>query len=267
MIASNDNAKVKNVRELNSKHKARVTQSLFVVEGVKMCMEAPLERISRVFVSESFYRDADNRKALEEKSLHFIDGDKLFVVKDSVFEGMCDTKTPQGILTVVAMKETSFDELFESDKAPFIMILESIQDPGNLGTIIRTAEGAGVTGIVINDTTVDLYNPKTIRSTMGSLYRMKIYESKNLKETVAELKKRGIKTYAAHLKGKEFYYEKSYKEPVAFMIGNEGNGLTDELSDMADTYIKIPMEGSVESLNAGIAASVLMYETLRQRRG
>lgn len=267
MIASNDNAKVKNVRELNSKHKARVTQSLFVVEGVKMCMEAPTDRISRVFVSESFYQDADNRKALEEKSPYFVDGDKLFIVKDSIFEGMCDTKTPQGILTVVEMKETSFDELFESDKAPFIMILESIQDPGNLGTIIRTAEGAGVTGIIINDTTVDLYNPKTIRSTMGSLYRMKIYESKNLKETVAELKKRGIKTYAAHLKGKEFYYEKSYKGPVAFMIGNEGNGLTDELSDMADTYIKIPMEGSVESLNAGIAASVLMYETLRQRKG
>ena len=267
MIASNDNAQVKNVRELNSKHKARVTQSLFVVEGVKMCMEAPVDRIYQVFVSERFYNEEENRKLLTEKSPDFTDGDKLYVVKDSVFEGMCDTKTPQGILTLVKMKKTEFDELLPEDKTPFIMILESIQDPGNLGTIIRTAEGAGVTGIVVNDKTVDLYNPKTIRSTMGSLYRMNVYESKNLVETVTELRKRGIVTYAAHLRGKEFYYEKSYTGPTAFMIGNEGNGLTDELADMADTYIKIPMEGSVESLNAGVAASVLMYETLRQRKG
>jgi len=267
MIASNDNAKVKNVKELNSKHKARVTQSLFVVEGVKMCMEAPADRIHQVFVSESFYSDEANREALLEKSAEFVDGEKLFVVKDSVFEGMCDTKTPQGILTVVKARKTGFDELFLGDDTPFIMILESIQDPGNLGTIIRTAEGAGVTGIIVNDKTVDLYNPKTIRSTMGSLYRMKIYETKELKETVGELKKRGIIVYAAHLRGRECYYEKSYKGPVAFMIGNEGNGLTDELADMADSYIKIPMEGAVESLNAGVAASVLMYETLRQRKG
>lgn len=266
MIASNDNAKVKNVKELNSKHKARVIQSLFVVEGVKMCMEAPVDRIHQVFVSESFYAEEENKKVITEKLPEFTDGEGLYIVKDSVFEGMCDTKTPQGILTVVKKKDTEFDELLPKDKTPFIMILESIQDPGNLGTIIRTAEGAGVTGIIVNDKTVDLYNPKTIRSTMGSLYRMKIYVSKNLAETVNELKNHGISTYAAHLRGKEFYYEKSYKGPVAFMIGNEGNGLTDELADMADTYVKIPMEGSVESLNAGVAASVLMYETLRQRR-
>ena len=266
MIASNDNAKVKNVKELNSRHKARVTQSLFVVEGVKMCMEAPNDRIHQVFVSESFYADTDNREALTHKSPEFVDGEKLFVVKDSVFDSMCDTKTPQGILTVVAMKKTSFEELFNEDIKPFIMILESIQDPGNLGTIIRTAEGAGVTGIIVNDKTVDLYNPKTIRSTMGSLYRVKVYESNDLPDTVRKLKERGVKTYAAHLKGESFYYEKSYKDATAFMIGNEGNGLTDEIASLADTYIKIPMEGRVESLNAGVAASILMYETLRQRR-
>lgn len=266
MIASNDNAKVKNVRELNSKHKARVIQSLFVVEGVKMCMEAPIDRIHQVFVSESFYAEEVNKEMLLNKSPEFVEGEKLFVVKDSVFEGMCDTKTPQGILTLVAMKDTSFEELFNDDTVPFIMVLESIQDPGNLGTIIRTAEGAGVTGIIINDKTVDLYNPKTIRSTMGSLYRMKIYESKDIIDTVKKLKSRGIKVYAAHLKGKAQYFEMDYKGGTAFMIGNEGNGLTDELADMADTYIRIPMEGQVESLNAGIAASILMYETLRQRR-
>ena len=147
-----------------------------------------------------------------------------------------------------------------------LLILESIQDPGNLGTMLRTGEGAGISGVVMNHTTVDLFNPKTIRSTMGSIYRMPFFVTRDLAETICELKNAGVKTYAAHLKGKMQYDEPDYTGATAFMIGNEGNGLSDEIADLADTYIKIPMCGQVESLNAAISASLLMYETNRQRR-
>lgn len=153
-----------------------------------------------------------------------------------------------------------------NDPAPFFMVLENIQDPGNLGTILRTAEGAGVNGILMSRDTVDIFNPKTIRSTMGSVYRVPFLYVEDICETVRELKNKGISAYAAHLKGIGSYDEQDYTKGTAFLIGNEGNGLTDELADLADTYIRIPMYGKVESLNAAIASAVLMYEAQRQRR-
>ena len=134
-----------------------------------------------------------------------------------------------------------------------------------MGTIIRTGEGAGISGVVVNKETVDLYNPKTIRGTMGSIYRIPVVVAQDLVSVVKELQKRGVEVFAAHLKGTKQLYDMDFTKGCAFLIGNEGNGLTDELSDVADTYLRIPMEGSVESLNAGVAASLLMYETLRQR--
>ena len=132
--------------------------------------------------------------------------------------------------------------------------------------MLRTGEGAGITGVVMNQTTVDLFNPKTIRSTMGSIYRVPFYVTKDLPATIGKLKKEQVKLYAAHLKGTMQYDEPDYRGRTAFLIGNEGNGLSDEIAGLADSYIKIPMEGQVESLNAAISASLLMYETNRQRR-
>ena len=150
---------------------------------------------------------------------------------------------------------------------PHIIVLDHLQDPGNLGTIFRTAEGAGVTGIIMNQESVDIYNPKTIRSTMGSIYRMPFCYTADLADAVRFLKAKGVRTYAAHLEGICDYDKEDYQKPCAFLIGNEGNGLTQEIAELADTYIKIPMKGEVESLNAAIAASVLMFEAARQRRG
>ena len=118
----------------------------------------------------------------------------------------------------------------------------------------------------MNKTTVDLFNPKTIRSTMGSIYRVPFFVAEDLEETMQELKEKGVKLYAAHLKGTMQYDEPDYTGATGFLIGNEGNGLSDEIANLADTYIKIPMEGKVESLNAAISASLLMYEANRQRR-
>ena len=173
--------------------------------------------------------------------------------------------TPQGILAVVRQPVSSLEKLLNAP-APFFMVLENIQDPGNLGTILRTAEGAGVTGILMSRDTVDIFNPKTIRSTMGSVYRVPFLYVEDICETVRELKNKGISAYAAHLKGTGSYDEQDYTKGTAFLIGNEGNGLTDELANLADTYIRIPMYGKVESLNAAIASAVLMYEAQRQRR-
>ena len=151
-------------------------------------------------------------------------------------------------------------------KTPLMLVLENLQDPGNLGTMMRTAEGAGVTGVLLSRGCVDIYNPKTIRSTMGSIYRVPFLYTDDLLADMDKLHEKGIRTYAAHLKGKGYYDEESYQGPTAFLIGNEGNGLSDELSDKAKQYIKIPMEGQLESLNAAVAAAILMYEASRQRR-
>jgi TrmH family RNA methyltransferase len=148
------------------------------------------------------------------------------------------------------------------------MVLEDLQDPGNLGTIMRTGEGAGIDGVILSKGCVDIYNPKTIRSTMGSLYRVPFLYVEDLAQTIADLKAKGITFYAAHLKGERFYDEFDFTKEggCAFLIGNEGNGLKDETADLADTYLKIPMEGKLESLNAAVASSILMYEVYRQKR-
>ena len=184
-----------------------------------------------------------------------------------MFKSLSDTVTPQGVLCLISMKDWSLEEILEGVKNPLLMILEDLQDPGNLGTIIRTGEGAGITGVILSRTSVDVFNPKVIRSTMGSVYRVPVlYVDSIEKEVLSVLKTHGITTYAAHLKGKNNYDQEDYGKGTAFFIGNEGNGLTDSLTACADTLIKIPMEGQVESLNAAMASGILMYEVARQRR-
>lgn len=228
-----------------------------------MFYEAPRDRIRNVYVSESYYDNSQNKQEMDA----YMDGmmDKMEIVSDSVFKQISDTQTPQGIMAVIEMPQYELSDLLDGDRT-HLLILESIQDPGNLGTMLRTGEGAGITGVIMNSQTVDLYNPKTVRSTMGSLYRMPYYISNDLEAAINFLKEKGVKLYAAHLKGELSYDEPEYTKACGFMIGNEGNGLSDQIADMADTYIKIPMEGKVESLNAAISATLLMYECNRQRR-
>lgn len=259
MITSAANQQMKHVIQLNKKAKTRYEQRVFVVEGMKMCMEAPKKDIQAMYVSESFLQVPEHTAMLQEYSYE--------VVADNVFKTISDTQTPQGILALIKMPEYTWEDLMGRDgKKTHLLILENIQDPGNLGTMIRTGEGAGVTGILMNRTTVDVFHPKTIRATMGSLYRVPFYVTEGLEESLKELKEAGISLYAAHLQGKMSYDEPDYKKPCGFLIGNEGNGLTEKTAEYADAYIRIPMEGRVESLNAAIAATLLMYEVNRQRR-
>lgn len=258
MITSTSNSQVKYLMQLQNKSKVRRENKQFVVEGVKMVTEAPTDRIFKVYVSQNF------RKNNAEVCQNMIkQGSELEDVSDSVFQQMSDTKTPQGILAIIAMMDYTIEDLLSAN--PFIAAVENLQDPGNLGTIIRAGEGAGMTGILMSSSTVDIYNPKTIRSTMGSIFRVPFVYMKDFTIALKYLQNKGVTIYAAHLDGKTSYTQENYTKPTAFLIGNEGNGLTKEAAESADTLIRIPMCGKVESLNAAIATSVLMYEAKRQR--
>lgn len=255
IITSTSNQQVKHLLQLQKKAKERTAQDVFIVEGPKMYQEVPADRLVHTYVSESFYN----------KNKDLFQGKKdLTLLSDRVFESVSDTKTPQGVLCLVRQYHYQLEDLCKGQ--PMLMILENLQDPGNLGTIMRTAEGAGVTGVLMTNGCVDLYNPKVIRSTMGSIYRMPFYYTDDLKRDLLWLKKQGVLLYAAHLKGKGTHDEQNYCQPAGFLIGNESKGLSDETADLADIYIKIPMCGQVESLNAAVASAILMYEANRQRR-
>ena len=255
MITSKSNTKVKNVVDLQKHAKARAEQKAYVVEGLKMFEELPREDIIEVFVNSQFANS--NVKLMQELCAE--------IVAEQIFEYMSDTKTPQGILCVVRQKEYQIADLLKAEQ-PFLLVLENLQDPGNVGTIFRTAEGAGVDGIILSQNCVDVYNPKVVRGAMGSLSRVPFAHTGNWMEVVEQLKAAGVTTYAAHLGGTKMYDEGDYKKACAFLIGNEGSGLSGFLSNAADELIKIPLAGEVESLNAAIAAAVLMYEGARQRR-
>lgn len=258
MITAASNSRIKRLVQLNQKAKVRRTEDVFVVEGAKMFLEAPTERIQEVYISESFSKMEECRGKLAQTGYD--------VVTDELFRKISDTQTPQGILCVIRQYHYNIEDLLKKDDA-FLLVLEDIQDPGNLGTIMRTGEGAGIDGVIMSRNTVDLYNPKTIRSTMGSIYRMPFVYVEDLQEALQLLKRAGVHTYAAHLEGKNSYTQEDYRSKTAFLIGNEGNGLKEETAKAADTYIRIPMDGQVESLNAAIAAALLMYEGRRQRKG
>ena len=262
MITSTSNARVKALVNLKKKRKERDKENVFLVEGIRMFREVPTDKLREVYVSESFYK---KEKVLVDE-IAGKSGLRAEILADNVFSHVSDTMTPQGVLCVVEQMNYSLESVLSNGDVPHLMVLDNLQDPGNLGTIVRTAEGAGVTGVIMSKETVDIYNPKVIRSTMGSIYRMPFYYAEDLLDAISEMKKRNISTYAAHLDGKNSYDEEDYKKPCAFFIGNEGNGLRDEVADAADIYIRIPMCGQVESLNAAVAACVLMFETARQRR-
>ena len=239
------------------KAKERREQGLFVVEGIKMFREAPEEWIEGVYVSEQFMENPEHETLLSSITYE--------VVADSVFKAVSDTQTPQGILALIRMPHYTLEDVMQGERT-HLLLLESVQDPGNLGTIVRTAEGAGVTGIVMSQDCVDMYNPKVVRSTMGAAYRVPFCYVEDLAEEVMKMKEAGICTYAAHLEGKNSYDEEDYRKASAFLIGNEGNGLRDEVADQAQVYIRIPMKGQVESLNAAVATAILTFEAARQRR-
>ena len=257
IITGRANPQIKNIMRLTKKPDERRKQGIFLVEGVRMYEEAPPEQITEVWVSQSFLKKEENQNRLAGRDYR--------EVSDDIFKRISDTQTPQGILCMVRRPRYELSDLTDAGPA-HLLLLEDIRDPGNLGTMFRTAEGAGATGVIMNQTCADLFSPKTIRSTMGSVFRVPFYITEDLRAVVRELKQKKITVYAAHLNGNKCYDTFDYREGCGFLIGNEGAGLKEETAALADEYLHIPMEGSLESLNAAMAAGILMYEVNRQRR-
>lgn len=249
MITSTSNAKIKEVIQLQKKSKYRKEKGLYIVEGIKMFAEANRKYVESVYVTEDFLAKKGNRSLLE-----FVEYE---IVSDNVMNAMSDTVTPQGILCIMKRFSYSLNDIINKKKLK-LLLLSDLQDPGNAGTILRSAEGAGMDAVIFSNGSVDLYNPKTIRSTMGSIYRVPfIYE--DLDKVIPLLKEKQVPVYTTDMNGKS-YRDASYGHGFAIIIGNEANGVNEKTAALADEIITIPMCGKVESLNASIAASLIMYE-------
>ena len=256
IITSKDNEIIKNVRKLKEK-KYRDINNEYIVEGVKMIKEAILEdaKIKLIVVCE----DNANSGAIDKKLLYEIAKYECIYVSKKVFDLITDVQTPQGMLAVIE-KENSEDKIDYTEDV--IVVLDGIQDPGNLGTILRTIDSCGLKQVIVSKETADSYNPKVVRSTMGAIFRVKVIESNNLIDTLKNMRKHKYKIMATSLETNNSIYDVDYNKKV-IVIGNEANGVEKEILDIADEKIKIPMLGKTESLNASVATAVILYEYVR----
>ncbi len=253
MITSVKNPIVTDVLQLAKKKSYRQERGLFVVEGAKMFFEVEKGDIDSIYMTKDF---ADKYKER-------LTGYDYQLVSEDVLARMSDTVTPQGVIALVRMKKYDMGDITAG--VPSILILDGIQDPGNMGTMLRSCEGAGFGGLLISPDSVDIYNPKVVRSTMGAIFRVPFVISRNLISDIELLKSKGIAVYSACLDDSVAYTDVDCTVPLAYVVGNESNGVRPQTIEASTGKVHIPMKGQVESLNASIAATLLMFEVLRQR--
>lgn len=255
-IESPHNQLIKRLNGLKLR-KNREKEKVFVAEGLRFVSEIPKDfEVELYAVSDSFTKKYDLQPW--EKT------NQVYILPDALFATIAETENPQGILAVCQQKEVTWDMISEN-KNGFYLLAEEINDPGNLGTILRTASACGVDAVFLSKGSVDLYHPKVLRATMGAVFHMPVFQNVDMEETASLLRSHGIPLYAAHLQGRQYPYSLNLRRACAFMIGNEARGLSEEASSLCDSYVKIPMPGRAESLNAAVAAAVLLYEVVRQR--
>lgn len=259
IITSKDNENIKSIKKLKER-KYRDLNNEYIIEGIKILKEAIQEKavIKKIVICEECL--ANN--IIDEKLLYEIAKYDCLYVSKKIFEGLTDVSKPQGILAVVE-KNNKKDINYNED---IIVALDGLQDPGNLGTILRTLDSANLSQVIVSKDTVDAYNPKVVRSTMGAIFRVNIVEAENLKETLKEMKRHKYKVMCTDLTASKNIYEIDYNKKI-LVIGNESNGISKELLDMADEKIIIPMLGKTESLNASVATSIIVYEYVRRKIG
>ena len=251
-ITSQSNAKIKYIRSLAQK-KSRAEHKEYTVEGVKSVRDALSSdrEVTAIYASKSF---------TENEEFGYPENIPVYRVADAVFEKLCDTKTPQGILAVIKITDTRC----EVDKKKFYIYCDRLQDPGNLGTVIRTADAAGAGGVLLSEGCADLYSPKTVRASMGSFFNVNVMTDVDAK-TLEKCADKGFAIYGGALHSDSIpYTEADFTKPCVIVIGNEANGIGDDVLRLCQS-VKIPIMGKAESLNAGVAAAVLMYEAVRQR--
>lgn len=258
VITSKDNEIVKNIKKLKEK-KYRDDKKQFIVEGIRLVAEAVEEKtnIDCIVICE----DCVNNGGIDKKLLYEIAKYKCIYVKENVFLTLTDVSNPQGILAVINRKDNELNIDYSQD---FVVALDGIQDPGNLGTILRTVDSAGLNQIIVSKTTADCYNPKVVRSTMGGIFRVNIIKVDNLADTLKQMQKNKFEVVVTSLDTNESMYDINYNKKVV-VIGNEANGVTKEIQNLADKKVIIPMLGKTESLNASVAAGIMIYEYVREK--
>lgn len=258
VISSKDNETIKQIRKLKDK-KYRDQNNEFIIEGIKLLKEAIQEKakIKIIVVCD----DCEKNGTLDKKLLYEIAKYNCIYVTEKVFNLITDVSNPQGVLAVVEKNNNIKDINFDDD---LILILDNLQDPGNLGTIIRTLDSINLKQIIISKGSGDVYNPKVVRSSMGAIFRVKVLESDNLEKTIKEIKKHKFTVMATDLNTNSSIYDEKYSK-CAIIIGNEANGVSEEILNLADKKIKIPMLGKTESLNASVATGIILYEYVRQK--
>jgi rRNA methylase, putative, group 3 len=260
-IQSSQNSIIKEIKALHLK-KNRDAQEIYFVEGIRFVSDAidNGQVLTRVIISEKLESLNGGSELIEKVKGVCSD---ISLVPEKLFKEVSDTQTPQGILAVLEKSRFNFDRVIAEGSS--VVMLDCVQDPGNVGTIIRTADAAGMSAVLMSKGCVDLYSPKVLRSTMGSVFHMPIFEGINIAEIIGLLKQNGYKVIASHLSGQNNYFQEDLTGRSAIIVGNEANGITQETADMADSLVKIPMPGKAESLNASVAASIMIYEIVRQK--
>jgi RNA methyltransferase, TrmH family len=256
LIDSKNNPIVKETLKLKEK-KHRVDRMEFIVEGYRFAMEAIASsfEVKYLFLSEEHAASFIKLGILNNLK----PATRVLTLTNKLFKSLSSTENPQGILAVVKL-----ERVIPKETNGFYVLTDKIQDPGNMGTIIRTAHAAGSLGVITTKGTVDVYNEKTLRSTMGSIFKVPILEDNDL-SLVKNLQGKGYKLVVTSLQAKEAIYGKDLTGKVIIAVGNEGNGISEEVLSLADERVKLPMPGDAESLNAAVAVSIVIYEIVRQR--
>ncbi|MFL0194587.1 TrmH family RNA methyltransferase [Clostridium sp. WILCCON 0269] len=256
IIRSKDNSHVKEAKKLKEK-KYRVQRKEFMIEGFRFVKEAINSdfEISEIFLSHIFINREESfflEESLQVKC-------PIYFVTDEILRSISGTENPQGIIALVKNKELNV-----KDEEGFYILADKIQDPGNMGTIIRSAHASGALGIITTKGTVDVYNEKTLRSTMGSIFYIPVIEDEDLQK-VKFLKQTGFKLISSSLRSDINFYNINLRGKIIIAVGNEGSGLGEDVREIADMEVSIPMPGKAESLNAAVAASIMMFEIVRQK--
>ena len=257
-ITSKDNELIKHIRKLKDK-KYRDESNEYVVEGVKLVEEAVKEnaKIKQIIVCEDTTRTYEIPTHIMLEIARY----ECISVSNKIFNIITQVTNPQGIMAIIEKNAQDAQIDYSQD---IIVVLDDVQDPGNLGTILRTVDSIGLNKIIVSKGTADAFNSKVVRSTMGAIFRIKIIEVENLAQEIKEMRKHHFKLMVTSLQTKNSIYDIDFNKKI-IVIGNEANGVSKEIQDMADEKAKIPMLGRTESLNASVAAGVVMYEYVRQK--
>ena len=264
VILSPTNKKIKQVASLKQK-KHRDESGLFTAEGIRLAetVAASGEKIIFCIIAASALQSERVRKIVEQIEKN---GCPCYQVSEDIYHKISDTKEPQGILLVLEKKQPLLADLVLKNEQPFLVVLDEVQDPGNMGTIIRTADAAGCDAVILTGNCADVYAPKAVRATMGSLFHLPVLSGVAVSELAEFLENQKIPLFITMLdEHSKPYFSEDMKSSVAIAFGNEGNGISEELSVYAKERLFIPMAGQSESLNVGTAAAVIIYEAYRQR--